>query len=408
MTLAKAISQTSLLLEGCFIMSLRKLYRFATSALFLILGLIFASWASRIPDVQRALALNDAQLGIVLLASPIGILPGVILAGFLVGTVGCRWTLSLAAPLCALILFSLGYASSTTVLFVGLLCMGIFSNLFDNALNTQAVAVEKIYNRSIMSTFHGMWSMGGVIGSIFGGFMATMGADPSFHFAIVACISLITFFLLRRYTLPRELHQMTDPSAKISTGSTSGRKKLILLGIIAFCSMATEGAMYNWSSIYFQSVLQTPISIVRLGYVACMIAMVTGRFTADRLITAWGETRVLQMGGGLIAGGFTLTFIADGVALTTLSFALVGFGMASGVPICYSLAGRLPRIAPSIAIATVVAISFWGFLITPPLIGFLSNFFNLRIALTSMGIMGLLIFCFAPALHMRKQKTPAL
>jgi MFS family permease len=377
----------------------RKFYRFSISVLFLILGLNFASWSGRIPDVQRALGLNDAQLGLVLLATPAGNIAGAFLAGLLVGFMGSRRILAFVVPFCSLALLSLGSAPTPIILACGLFCFGLSTNLFDNALNTQAVDVERIYRRSIMLAFHGMWSVGGVIGSILCGFFSSMHIGPTAHFKIVLCVSIDTFLLLHRYTVPRPLSR-ANPAANSRTINTlRGGWTLALLGVIAFCSMATEGAMYNWSSVYFQSVLQTPLSLVRLGYVTCMVTMVLGRFSSDRFIIRWGEIRVLRGSGALIVAGFFLIFLSRGIPLTTAGFALIGFGMATGVPTCFSLAGRLPNISPSVAIASVTAISLWGFLLTPPLIGFLSHFFNLRIALASMGFMGLCIFALAPLLH---------
>ncbi|MDR2340849.1 MAG: MFS transporter [Puniceicoccales bacterium] len=383
----------------------RKFYRFSISVLFLVLGLNFASWSGRIPDVQSALGLNDAQLGLVLLASPAGNLAGALLAGLLVEFLGSRRILAIILPLCSLALLGLGNSPTPTILACGLFCFGLCTNLFDNALNTQAVDVERIYRRSIMLAFHGMWSVGGVIGSILCGVFSSAYIAPNAHFELILCVSVGILILLYRYTVPRPLSRVNCSTNPRTLSSSGGGWTLVILGIIAFCSMATEGAMYNWSSVYFQSVLQTPLPLVRLGYVVCMLAMVLGRFSSDRFIIHWGEIRVLRGSGALIIGGFLFIFMSHGIALTTSGFALIGFGMAAGVPTCFSLAGRLPGISPSVAIAAVTGISLWGFLLTPPLIGFLSHYFNLRVALTSMGSMGLCIFALAPLLA-RKVNSP--
>ncbi|MDR1456478.1 MAG: MFS transporter [Puniceicoccales bacterium] len=400
-TAVNLLLSISWLLSTSMGLAARKFYRFSISVLFLVLGLNFASWSGRIPDVQKALGLNDAQLGLVLLASPVGNIAGAFLAGLLVEFLGTRKVLAFIVPFCSLALLSLGRAQTPMILACGLFCFGLTTNLFDNALNTQAVDVEKIYRRSIMLAFHGMWSVGGVIGSILCGFFAAAGISAATHFKVILCISVGIFLLLRRYTIPRALHRVKCSADSWAGNSTGGAWTLVLLGTITFCSMATEGAMYNWSSIYFQSVLQTPLPLVRLGYVACMVAMVLGRFSSDRFIIRWGEVRVLRSSGALIVVGFFLIFVSHGIALATFGFTLIGLGMATGVPTCFSLAGRLPNISPSVAIASVTAISLWGFLLTPPIIGFLSHFFNLRIALASMGLMGLCIFALAPMLRGR-------
>jgi MFS family permease len=365
--------------------------RFAICALFFLLGLNFASWASRIPDVRNALQLNDAQLGLALLASPMGNLPGVVLAGFLVARLGSRAVVCIALPACSAVLIFLGCASSFGYLFLFLFFLGLLSSVYDNGLNTQAVAIEKIYRRSIMSSFHGMWSLGGVAGSILGGIMAALGVRPAAHFGSILLLAIGAFIFLYHWMLPRESAKKSSEKEIVVKNSRSSGKQLILLGIVAFCSMATEGAMYNWSSVYFQTVLHASTALTRLGYVCCMIAMVTGRFSADHFITRYGATAVLCVSGCFISLGFLVTWQVEGIPLTTVGFSMIGLGMAAGVPISFSLAGKLPNISPSIAIATVVAISFWGFMITPPLIGFLSHMFHLRAALALMGILGICI-----------------
>lgn len=171
---------------------------------------------------------------------------------------------------------------------------------------------------------------------------------------------------------------------------------LTLLGCIALGSMATEGAMYDWSSVYFAQVVQPGESLIRAGYLACMCAMVTGRLLADGLVNRFGVTPVLQLSGLCIAAGLSLALLWPDLLPATAGLALVGFGMASVVPLCYSLAGKSTRVPPSVAISLVSSLSFLGFLGCPPMVGFLSHQFDLRWALSPIVVVGVAIFCLAP------------
>ena len=160
--------------------------------------------------------------------------------------------------------------------------------------------------------------------------------------------------------------------------------------------MATEGAMYDWSSVYFAQVVQPGESLIRAGYLACMCAMVTGRLLADGLVNRFGVTPVLQLSGLSIAAGLSLALLWPNLLPATAGLALVGFGMASVVPLCYSLAGKSTRVPPSVAISLVSSLSFLGFLGCPPMVGFLSHQFDLRWALSPIVVVGVAIFCLAP------------
>lgn len=373
----------------------KEYYRWVVSAFFFVLGLIFASWASRIPNIKATLDLSDAQLGTALFAAPLGQFPAMLVSGFLVNRFGSRKILVVGVLLYAVSLVCLGLAPNMEQLFISLLFFGMASNLFGNAVNTQAVGVEKLYQRSIMASFHGLWSLGGVAGGIFGAVMAGFHITPFIHFLCVFLLALLLLFTLLSQTLPRDVLSPQDPSVP--------RKRfvrpdalLILLGIIAFGSMATEGAMYDWSSVYFATVVHAPARFVSLGYITCMCFMVIGRFVADGLIIRCGAARVLQLSGVCMSSGLVLLIAFPYLIPATLGSALVGYGMASCVPICFSLAGKSRKMPPSIAISMVNAISFWGFMLCPPVIGYLSQAFTLRWALVPIACMGVLILVLAP------------
>lgn len=372
-------------------------YRLVLSLFFFAMGLIFASWATRIPDIQAALRLNDAELGTALFGAPLGQLPCLLAAGLLVNRFGSRKVLALGLFLYATALLGLGSAGAFWQLFLSLMFFGIGGNLFDIALNTQAVAVERLYGRSIMASLHGLWSLGGVAGGVLGALLAGFGVGPWPHFVAVSILAAGLYFGLRSKLLPDVKPEARRPGEK--------RPRLIrpdllvlLLGVVAFGSMATEGTMYDWIAVYYTAVLQAPDELIRAGYIACMSCMVLGRFLADGLITRFGPVRVLQVSGLLMCAGLLLLILQSGLLFATLGAALTGFGMAAGIPICFSLAGKSRTIPPSVAISLVVFVSFSGFLVCPPLIGHLSHAFSLQAAFIPIAGVALVIALLAPLL----------
>ncbi|MDR2605044.1 MAG: MFS transporter [Desulfovibrio sp.] len=375
-------------------------YRRSLNALFFIFGLNFAAWASRIPDVQRTLGLNDAELGTALFGAPLGQLPCMLAAGFLVNRFGSRVILAAGLALNILSLACLGFAESFRTLFISLTVFGISSNLFDIALNTQAVLVEKLHKRSIMASFHGFWSLGGMAGGLLGGVLAYMGVGPGAHFLGIGIPAAACWAALRSRLVPCDSPQRppTDKGTERRSRFVRPDGLILLLALVAFGNMAAEGTMYDWIAVYFTGVLQAPEEFTRLGYIVCMGAMVTARFLADNVITRLGAIRVLQAGAVLMCCGFALLIIPAGIVPATLGAALIGFGMASGIPICYSLAGRSTTIPPSIAISLVVFISFSGFMLCPPLIGGLSYAVGLRSAFIPMAALSFAVILTAPLL----------
>lgn len=374
-------------------------HRLGVSLFFFILGVNFASWAGRIPDIQTTLELNDAELGTALFAAPLGQFPAMLAAGFLVERFGSRAVLALGLALYAAALLGLGAAASFWQLFAALIIFGAGGNLFDNAVNTQAVGVEKLYGRSIMAAFHGLWSLGGVAGGLLGSMLAASRISPLAHFLGVFIFSLLAWAALRAWLLPRDsLKPHDNKPAPVSLFIRPGWY-LALLGAIACVTMATEGTMYDWSSIFYARTLDAPTPLVRLGYIVCMAAMVCGRFLVDGLITRFGPIRVLQAAGLCMCLGLGLLITAAGLPVATLGAGLTGLGMSAGVPICFSLAGQSRRVPPSMAIALVTAISFSGFMACPPLIGHLAEAFSLRWAFVPIAVLALSTSLLAPRLR---------
>ena len=362
-----------------------RVYRIALSIFFFVQGIVFASWASRIPDIKTSLGLSDAALGGLLLARPAGQLAGMGLSGYLVARFGSRIVLLIAAFLYPGALLLLGAAPSVVTLAASLVVFGLCANLMNIAANTQAVGVEALYRRSILASFHGLWSLAGFIGGLIGGLMVAHHQTPFLHYCIIFSISIVLAIAAGAYLLPRD----------VSKGDKTGRifvkpdRNILVLGLITFACMICEGTMFDWSGVYFEQVVEAPVTWSRLGFIAFMSTMAGGRFVADNFITRFGTRRILQGSGLIILTGLLLAVIFPYMVTSTLGFLLVGMGVASVVPLSYSLAGRSKTIQPGVALAMVSSIGFLGFLLGPPLIGFVAEGYGLRWSFTIIAVLGL-------------------
>ncbi len=362
----------------------RRASRIAVAALFFLAGLCFSSWASRIPDIQRQLQLNDAELGGVLFALPCGLLVSLPLAGFFVSRFGSRVIVITAGLLYGCCLPLLGLADTTWQLLSGLFLFGLCGNLLNISVNTQAVGVEALYGRTIMASFHGVWSLAGFSGAAIGALMISYGMLPFMHFYIITGIALLIVLVASRYTLA------VDSNKQEKTPLFARPDKSILkLGIIAFCCMTCEGAMFDWSGVYFLKVVRVNQNMIALGYTAFMFSMATGRFIADWLTTKLGIKKILQVSGLIIAGGLGLAVLFPFLVTAIIGFLLVGFGVSSVVPLVYSAAGRSAKLSPGVALAAVSTIGYLGFLFGPPFIGFIAEAVNLRLSFILIALLGL-------------------
>lgn len=361
-------------------------YRLALSVFFFIQGIIFASWAIRIPDIKQSLQLSDAELGWMLLAIPGGQLAGMALSGYLVSRFGSRLMMLTGAFLYPAALVLVGAAGSMIWLASALVFFGLCGNLINIAANTQAVGVELLYRRSILASFHGLWSLAGFTGGLIGQFMVSHHQTPLLHYAIILAITLLLIASSAAYLLPRDVTKSKHEKTSIFVKPDNN---IILLGFITFACMICEGTMFDWSGVYFEKEVHAPLEWSRLGYIAFMSAMASGRFAADYFITRFGVKPMLKGSGLVILTGLLLSVIFPSIIPATIGFLLVGLGVASVVPMSYSLAGRSKKIAPGVALAMVSSIGFFGFLLGPPIIGFVAEGFGLRWSFTLIAVLGL-------------------
>ncbi|RTL57420.1 MAG: MFS transporter [Sphingobacteriales bacterium] len=369
-----------------FSISNNRLYRIAVSGFFFVAGITFATWASRIPDIKEKLQLSDAGLGAVLFALPAGLMLSLPISGWLITKYGSRRMLITASLFYPLMLILLGAAATVTQLVAVLFLFGLFSNLCNIAMNTQAVAVEKFYGRSIMASFHGLWSLAGFSGAAIGSILVSNGVAPFLHFSIIWFVTLLLVILFQKYTIAKDAGGTQAAPLLVKPDAA-----ILKLGLIAFCGMMAEGAMADWSGVYLQNVVQVPKTLTTVGFVAYTAAMASGRFVADGLATRFGMKNILRWSGSLITGGLALAVLLPYIVTTTIGFLLVGLGVSSVVPFIYSIAGKSKTMSPGLALAAVSSISFLGFLAGPPVIGFIAQAINLRGSFAVIGLLGLVM-----------------
>ena len=363
-------------------------HRVAIGAFFFLQGIVFSCWASRIPDIKQHLALNDAQLGTALLAIPLGQVCAMWPTGILVSKFGSRTIMTFGTFLYPLALVCIGLSNSLWQLVCGLVFFGLSANMQNISINTQAVDLESVYGRSIMAAFHGMWSLAGVTGGLLTTLLVGSGIGYKSQFAGAFVLAASTLVLCRRHLMPPSFERAKQQGRKIFARPDS---LIVIVGFIAFACWCTEGCMFDWSGVYFKNVVRPDPALTRVGFVAFMTAMATGRFLADYLINKFGALKIIFAGGVLIFSGMGAAVAHPSFYVATIGFMMTGFGVSSIIPICYSIAGRSKNLPPSLAIATVSSIGFFGFLICPPLIGYVAYASSLRVSFGLISITGLVL-----------------
>jgi MFS family permease len=363
--------------------------RLAVAFFFLFNGVLLATWAARIPAVQARLALTPAALGAVLFSGAVGALAGMNSGGYLAARYGSRRIIALATLSLCLMLVLAAVAPNAPVLLTSLALLGASSGAMDVAMNTQGVAVERLYGRPILNSFHACYSLGSLGGALVGGLLAGRGLGLLPHFGGIALVGGI----LACCAAPGLLPPSSDVHTQGSRATFARPSRATLgLGLIAFCALFGEGAMADWSALYLSGNLHSGAGLAPIGYAVFSVTMMGSRSVGDVLTVRLGAVVMVRLGGLLAAGGLALVLLTPWLPLALVGFGLVGCGFGVLFPLTLSAAGRLAGQgqATSTALAAVATCGYTGLMAGPPTIGFAASLLGLRLAL---GLIVLLSLC---------------
>ena len=346
--------------------------------LFLVHGLIVASWLSRIPAVQNALHLNNGILGLTLLSSALGAVTTIQLSGYLVSRFGSKIVsiLSSVAFCFSVILPALAFNAPS--LAVALFVYGALAAAMDVSMNAQGVEVEKQLGRPTMSRFHAMFSWGAMAGAATGGAVAARGILPLPHLAVSCFVNLAAVLAIASTLLREQGHNEHKehrlPFRKIP-------KVLLALSAIGFCILLSEGAMADWTAIYLQQVLKAGQGLAATGYAVFSGAMAAFRLLGDLITAHFGPLRTVRGACLVAAAGVLFALLAQTPLWSLPGLAMAGMGLSVIIPLVFGSGGHIPNVSPGAGISTVTGLGYLGFIVGPPTIGFASQALTLRYAL---------------------------
>ncbi len=350
--------------------------RAAVSTIFFINGVVLASWVPHIPAVKARHAISDGELGIVLLSMAVGAVCALPLAGWLVGRAGSRLMTSAAAIALCLALPLPVVSPNVFFVSLSLVVLGACNATLDVSMNAQAVTVEREYGRAIMSSFHGLFSLGGLVGAGVAGSVMALGVHDIQHVAGTAIASLLAVGFCLRWLVPSTSQRL--PPGRVFARPTGA---LLGLGTLAFCGLLAEGAMGDWSAVYLHDTLGSSPALAAAGFAAFSLAMAAGRFGGDRLVVHFGSVLVLRVSSAVAAMGLAVALAIGGPMAGIVACGLVGLGISNVIPILFSAAGSVPGIQDGTALAAVATTGYFGFLAGPPLIGLAAEVSGFRVAL---------------------------
>lgn len=350
--------------------------RFGTMAVFFVCGIGHGTWAPRLAELKEQVGASDGELGIALLMIGLGALVAMPFTGYLVGRYGSRAVCFAMAIAQGLVFPLQAFAWDWVVLGGAMLLYGLAVSSLDVAMNVQATEIERRYQRPIMSSFHGVYSVGDMMGALLTGLAASILLGLISHFFLAALFMLLA-------GIGGCIAMIADQNAETSTGPAFAlpRGILIAIGLIAFAALVSEGSVGDWSAIYLIEYQNADTKTAAIALTVFALAMAVMRFAGDRLVHRFGPFMILQASGLLAAAGLTLALLAPSPTLAILGYGIAGLGIAVLFPVTLSIAPRFSGLSPGASVAAVATLGYGGFLVGPPLIGILADHVGLPLAL---------------------------
>lgn len=357
--------------------------RIALSAYFLLSGICFSSWASRIPTLKTIYQLTEGDLGNLLMILPASALIGIPLSGFLVAKFDSRIPMQIASILFIVSLFSLSWGLSLLGISISLFFFSIALRIINISINTQSISVQQKFEKKIIGSFHGVWSIGGIVGVLFSTIMLNYEISIFWHFLYVALFGLvITVFMFPML--------IKNDRSKVGTKFKLGKpsKYISLLGFIVFFAAICEGGMYDWNGVYLQEIVKQ--EVFTYGYLLLMICMTISRLSIDKLMEYFGMQKLYIASSVLIILGILIATIFPYLYPVLIGFGMVGFGVSGLYPMTFILAGKAKKYSVAIVMSIIGTYSTVGMFLGPPIIGYLASAFGLQKAFIVFILAGLM------------------
>jgi len=354
----------------------------ATMAQFFINGATFATWGVQIPAIKARFAVSDASMSIAMLCVAAGAVLAMRGVGRWVASAGSGRALTVSGLAYAAMLLAVPLAPAYAILLPVLLLFGMAMAAFDVSMNVQAATVELELGRPVMSTMHGMFSVGGMAGAALGGLLLSSGVSLAAHAGLAATATAA----IALAAASRLLADAASPQNAPQDGAARIPRALWVLGVIAFLGLVCEGAMYDWAAIYMRDVAGTSTGASGYGYAAFSLGMAAGRFGADPLRRRWPEQGILTASAWLGCAGITLALLVPTPAGALPGFLLMGLGVANLMPFFFLAGTRLPGLSPAEGVAGVARFAYAGMLFGPPVIGAIAHQGSLRAGLAAVAV----------------------
>lgn len=366
-------------------------------AAFALNGLLFGAWAARVPAFKDKFDLDPGTLGLLLLA-----LAGGAIASFpIAGALSEKWGAEKLSIRCAWgygpALIALALAPNPMFLGVLLCVFGAFHGAMDVAMNGWGAQVEERLNRNTMTIFHAMFSLGAGLGAASGYLAVKLGADPGWHFAVVALLGAALAFSAMIPAMQSHTPTLAASEKRALIALPSGQ--LFLVGLIAFTVSMGEGAMADWSAVFLRVVAKATDAQAALGYAVFSVMMVVTRLWGGILVGRFGSVLTTHLSALTAFAGLTTAMLGQSLTPVLIGFALMGVGYAVVMPLVFSRAARDPDVAPGPAIASVATLGYGGMLLGPPVIGFIAQMTGMRLSFIVLAGLTILAFFLAPRLR---------
>lgn len=370
----------------------------ATQLIFLVCGLGIASWAPMVPLAKDRLLLNEANLGMLLLFLGVGAILMMPISGLLIRKIGSRKVIAVSVVLSAFILPWLLVISNVYVMGLFLFAFGCGIGTVDVAMNTHGVQVQNLYDKPIMSSLHGLFSVGGLFGSLGLGFLMKMGLNPIY--AAITISSLLILLLITQYknlfTLEKEQEIILKSSSIDKKEESKGKMqwldyRVLVLGFMCFIVFLSEGAMLDWSAIFLRDNRGIENEFTGIGYAAFSVAMAAMRLSGDSLVGKL-NSKIIVVGGSILAAvGIVIIVFSPWLLVSILGFVLLGMGAANIVPVFITEGGKIKGISPTVTIPVITTLGYAGQLAGPALLGIIAHYFSLSIAFEIIALLFILV-----------------